>query len=61
MTKVIPHEEVSVLYKARDCLKFKTMFANGKNTSLYGSIATGNYVHLQIHDDLDFFTQLQQC
>ncbi len=43
-----------MLYKARDCLKFKTMFANGKNASLYGSIVSGINVHFRIHDDLGF-------
>ncbi len=37
-----------------DRLEFKTMFAKGKNASLYGSIASGFNVHLQIHDNLDF-------
>ncbi len=54
MKKVIPHDEVAVLYEARDHLQFKTMFANGKNSSLYGSIASGINVHLWVHDDLDF-------
>ena len=54
MKKVITHDEVAVLYEARDCLQFKTMFANGKNSSLYGSIALGINVHLRVHDDLDF-------
>ncbi len=54
MKKVIPHDEVAVLYKTRDRLQFKTMFANGKNSSLYGSIASGINVHLQVHDDLEF-------
>jgi len=54
MKKYIPHEEVAVLYEARDHLKFKTMFANGYQSSLYGSIASGVNVHLRIHTDLDF-------
>ncbi len=31
------------------------MFANGKNSSLYGSIVLGKNDHLRVHDDLDFF------
>ncbi len=51
MKKYIPHEEVAVLYEARDCVKFKTMFANGYRSSLYGSIASGVNVHLRVHTD----------
>ncbi len=54
MKKVIPHEEVEVLYEAKGRLEFKKMFANGKNVSLYGSFASGVNVHLRIHDDIDF-------
>ncbi len=54
MKKYIPHKEVAVLYEARDCIKFKTMLANGYQSSLYSSIASGVYVHLRVHTDLDF-------
>ncbi len=39
----------------RDWLKLKTMFAHGYKATLYGSIKSGIYVHLLIHDDLDFW------
>ncbi len=55
MKKVIPHEEVAVLYEAWDSLEFKIMFAKWNNASLYGSIASGINVHLRICVDLDFW------
>lgn len=54
MKKYISHKEVAVLYEARDRLKFKTMFANQYQSSLYSSIASAVNVHLHIHTDLDF-------
>ncbi len=54
MKKFIPNDEVAVLYEARNGLNFRTMFANGYQEWLYGSIASGINVHQKIHDDLNF-------
>ncbi len=43
-----------MLYEATDRFEFKTMFANEKNASIYGSIASRISVHLMFFDDLDF-------
>ncbi len=59
MKKFIPHEELAVLYEARSCLNFHTIFGNGYRALLYGSIAFRINVHLRIHNDLDFCYLIQ--
>ncbi len=51
---------MAVLYEARNHLNFQTVFVNVYRALLYGSIVSRFNVHLQIHDGIDFVTQLQQ-